>query len=258
MGQPGVPHPPWGPRAPRVPIPAGSERRRASRPVEPLRLCWARARAAGAAGQPGNAGGGRRWPRPPEGDAHRRGPPHPGGSARGGEGAVPGGASPEPSGTRSPGGGRLKSLPPSSLPGEGTSPAEPEDAAKLLRTNRRSPMAKSRGAACSRRGRGEPPSSEPRAGHLRGSVSGAGGGGGRGALRGSPHRRRLTFSERRWKAEPRGWGCGRCSQPRGSADGSGGWAQPRAEGGSRVSGRRRSAGDAEEVGVPPGAWCGDA
>lgn len=171
---------------------------------------------------------------------------------------MPGGASPEPSGTRSPGGGRLKSLPPSSLPGEGTSPAEPEDAAKLLRTNRRSPMAKSRGAACSRRGRGEPPSSEPRAGHLRGSVSGAGGGGGRGALRGSPHRRRLTFSERRWKAEPRGWGCGRCSQPRGSADGSGGWAQPRAEGGSRVSGRRRSAGDAEEVGVPPGAWCGDA
>lgn len=84
-------------------------------------------------------------------------------------------------------------------------------------------MAKSRGAACSWRGRGEPLPPELRAGRLQGSEcwwGGGQGGRGRGALRGFSYCRRLTFSERRWKAEPRGWGCGRCSQHRGSADGS--------------------------------------
>lgn len=47
-------------------------------------------------------------------------------------------------------------------------------------------MAKSRGAACSRRGRGEPPSSEPRAGHLRGSEWCGGWGWARGAAGLSP------------------------------------------------------------------------
>lgn len=258
MGQPGVPHPPWGPRAPRVPIPAGSERRSASRPVEPLRLCWARARAAGAAGQPGNAGGGGGGGRGPQRETlivgDRRIPAAQRGAGRG----------PCPEGLR------LSPAAPAAQAAAALNPSlpPPSPARELLPLNRRMLQSScgrtggvlwqshgerraAGGDAESRRHRSPAPGTS-------GAVSGAGGGGGRGALRGSPHRRRLTFSERRWKAEPRGWGCGRCSQPRGSADGSGGWAQPRAEGGSRVSGRRRSAGDAEEVGVPPGVWCGDA